>query len=215
MDLRSVLPSLHHCTPRRQHRPTRLPPHHAPSAGSSTRRSRTKYRSEGLPHAASIEGMQARAVEVGCGPGQRPLREVGHQRDTTGRIPGTALVVRGGPGESRGLRHFSFLECCIGANFDNQNKTLLCYPGIVGVWHPDYASTSPTDFLYGSEGLLRSRLKPKDILPGRGLSLRLGYFCVYYNVGSWDKSPDAPPVIRNQLPGRNSPRALMPTAPTC
>jgi hypothetical protein len=94
-----------HSTPRRQRRPTRLPPHHAP--GSLARRSRTQiYRSEGFPHAASIEGMQPRAVEVGCGPGQRPLREGPRTRYDWANTP--ALVVRGGPGESRGLSHFSF-----------------------------------------------------------------------------------------------------------
>jgi hypothetical protein len=85
----------------------------------------------GLPPRSQHRGQAGTRRRGRVRPGSAPPKGRGHERDTTGRIPGTAPVVRGGPGESRGLCLLSFLECCIGANFDNQNKTLLCYPGIL------------------------------------------------------------------------------------
>jgi hypothetical protein len=157
-----------HCTPRRQHRPTRLSPHHAPSAALNAPIAGQIYRSAGLPYAASIESMQARTVEVGCGPGQHPLREGATNEirlDTR-----QALVVMAGPGESRGLSHFSYLGCRIGAIFDNQIKTLRCYPGILVFGIRTMLRRAPPIFCMVLRAYFAIGLKPKSMLAGRGLS---------------------------------------------
>jgi hypothetical protein len=123
---------------RRQRRPTRLPPHHAPSAGSSTRRSRTK----------SIDPRACPAQPA------RPLRggpRTGYDRANAG----TALAVRGGPGESRGLCHFFHFWNVASARISTI-KIKHCF----AIWHLCLASgpgfDEPHDFLYGIESLLRS-----------------------------------------------------------
>jgi hypothetical protein len=163
----------------RQYPPPRLPL----TKVSSTRRSRTKSTDPRLPPRSQHRGHASPLRLVR--PGSAPSRATERDTKRLGRLPGTALAVMGGPGESRGLFSFCiFLKCCIGANFDSQKLYDLAS---LLVWDAAYASKSPTDFLDGHESASRI---------GSQMSLD---FCVRPKTLAHRTRPLATPVVRNQL----------------